>query len=382
MSIKVKQALTKCFLQIKESTFDEDTIRTLLICCREYLDRDGILRELAHFIAHPIRNRGIFHTKVNSRYAKFKLLEEQFNKMKSDTKIMSSIDSEEKLSNFFLSGISVDKVDATLFEILYLQGLYDFSESHLIQYTKWNRSEAEAILKTYYYKKHGYYHLNYNFLKKVVNESFLQMLKKANLTGEDIEKVMKDFDETDISKGYIKDMINQIDYLQTVIRGTLEYGPTISSQELNDELEYSMKVIIDKFKLDDEFKEAVQNNTRDIQLCILTLLHDSNFIFYDKDISRTFMSFYIDYPVNGSDEECQYHYTKQAMLEKGVIALYLNYKSFGRSNSVPLFVSDLKVSEYGHLFKINQTETIYNIQEIPWTTAQRIDGKLMLTFTN
>lgn len=382
MSIKVKQAITKCFLQIRESNFDEDTIRTLLICCREYLDKDGILKELAHFIAHPIRNRGIFHTKVNSRYTKFKLVEEQYNKMESDPTIMSSIDTEEKLSNFFLSGISVDKIDATLFEILYLEGLYDFSEAHLIQYTKWNRSEAESILKTYYYKKGGYYYLNNDVLQKVVNESFLQMLKKTNLSGEDIEKVMKGFDETDISKGYIKDMTNRIDYLQTVIRGTFEYGPTISSQELNDELEYSLKIIIDKFKLGDEFKAAVKKNTNDIQICILTLLHDSNFIFYDKNISRTFMSFYLEYPANGSDEEYQYHHTKQAMLEKGVIALYLNYQSFGKSNSVPLFVSDLKVSEYCHLFETSQTETNYHVQEIPWTTAQRIGGKLMLTLTN
>ncbi|MCS4162945.1 hypothetical protein M2419_000008 [Sphingobacterium sp. BIGb0116] len=69
ISVKVKQAIESCLLKIKERTFDEDTIRTLLISTREYIKIDSIIRELAHFIAHPTRNQGIFHSKVNSRYA-------------------------------------------------------------------------------------------------------------------------------------------------------------------------------------------------------------------------------------------------------------------------------------------------------------------------
>ncbi len=77
MSIKIKQALTESLIKIEKKEFDEKTIRTLLIVSREYLRYDGLVKELAHFIAHPKRNKGIFHKKVNSRYAKFKLIEEQ-----------------------------------------------------------------------------------------------------------------------------------------------------------------------------------------------------------------------------------------------------------------------------------------------------------------
>ena len=70
MSIKIKQALTESLIKIEKKEFDEKTIRTLLIVSREYLRYDGLVKELAHFIAHPKSNKGIFHKKVNSRYAK------------------------------------------------------------------------------------------------------------------------------------------------------------------------------------------------------------------------------------------------------------------------------------------------------------------------
>lgn len=45
MSIKVKQAIVTCLDKIADSTFDEDTIRTLLISCREKIHVDGLVRD-------------------------------------------------------------------------------------------------------------------------------------------------------------------------------------------------------------------------------------------------------------------------------------------------------------------------------------------------
>ena len=81
MSIKVKQGITKCLTNIEGGTFDEDTIRTLLILSREHLNNNSLIKEIAHFIAHIDRTQGIFHRKINSRYAKFKLTKEQVEKV-------------------------------------------------------------------------------------------------------------------------------------------------------------------------------------------------------------------------------------------------------------------------------------------------------------
>jgi len=71
--------------------------------------------ELAHFVAHPKRNQGLFHKKVNSRYAKLKLVDKQL--LSEDIlKIQDNIKSEEDLSNFMLGGTSTDKIESNYFK--------------------------------------------------------------------------------------------------------------------------------------------------------------------------------------------------------------------------------------------------------------------------
>src|SRR4051812_15284339 len=99
MSVKVKQGITKCLLKIEDETFDEDTIRTLLILSREHLKNDSLIKEIAHFIAHIDRTQGTFHKKINSRYAKFKLVNDQVSKV--DVKdLRKKIKTEDELSDF------------------------------------------------------------------------------------------------------------------------------------------------------------------------------------------------------------------------------------------------------------------------------------------
>jgi hypothetical protein len=77
MSAKVKQAILQTLSKIEKDTYDEDTIRTLLILSREHIHSENLIRELAHFIAHSERNQGTFHRLINSRYAKLKLVDDQ-----------------------------------------------------------------------------------------------------------------------------------------------------------------------------------------------------------------------------------------------------------------------------------------------------------------
>ena len=57
-----KYRLSKTIDKISDNTFDESDIRTLLIEIRDYLPRTSVIRDLAHFIAHPKnKDRGFFH---------------------------------------------------------------------------------------------------------------------------------------------------------------------------------------------------------------------------------------------------------------------------------------------------------------------------------
>lgn len=169
MSIKVKQALTQGLIKIENDEFDEDTIRTLLIVSREYLKYSGLIKELAHFIAHPTRDRGIFHKKVNCRYTKFKLVDEQFSKSNISI-LQSTITNESELSDFLLGAISIEQIDAKLYDILYRDGLEDLPESHLIHHTGFNKKQAEIILNENYTKQGDFYTLNLLKTEKLISK--------------------------------------------------------------------------------------------------------------------------------------------------------------------------------------------------------------------
>lgn len=66
MSIKIRQALIESLIKIEKKEFDESTIRTLLIVSREYMKFDGLVKELAHFIAHLLSATRRLHTSFYS----------------------------------------------------------------------------------------------------------------------------------------------------------------------------------------------------------------------------------------------------------------------------------------------------------------------------
>lgn len=380
MSVKIKQALTNCLTQIKNKTFDEDTIRTLLIVSREYIKDAGLLKELAHFIAHPIRDKGICHKKVNNRYAKWKLVDEQFQ---NNIDILKNIKTEKELSDFMLGAIQVEEIDSKLFEIIYFDGINDISEKHLIEYTGFKRKEAIEYLKSFYVKKDNLYVLKTNEIEESIakTERMIKHFGLDILDGEKKQEVLKVVKKNEETKSLILSVKAQMDNLQKVIRGTIEFSSIFSSNGLNKEIKSALSKLIDNFNLDKSFITSIEENKDDIQLCIMTLLHDSTFTFYDGNNARTYICFYLDAP--NDLEETKINYSSlESMQKKGVIALYITYQVFGKTNSYPLFVSDLKINKY---FDLNESDIIdpdYMIMEVPWSTAIRIDKQLKLVLTN
>jgi hypothetical protein len=338
ISVKTKQALASCFGQITDKTFDEDTIRTLLIVSREYLEGSCILKELAHFMAHPVRDRGLCHAKVNNRYAKFRLVDDQFHKFGNRSAI-SEIQNQQELSDFMLGGVDVNKIEAKLFEVLYFAGIDDISEKHLIRYCGMKRKNALKLLRSQYSKKDGFYHL--------VTDRF-------------------------------KD---ELDRLQRVIRGTIEYRSVFEHRDLVREIDVEFRRLISIFSLPSTLIPGITSNRNDIALCVMTLLHDAIFTFFDGNNARSFMCFYLEPPRDKKIDITEY-FNADNMQQHGTIALYITCGYYDKKNSFPLFVSDLKIQDYFDFSSVTESIDRYNMNEVPWTTARRVDGKLKLVRTS
>ena len=58
MREKDKQSIIKRLSEVEAATFDQDTIKLLLIELRDHIRRDSIIKDIAHFAAHSERDRG------------------------------------------------------------------------------------------------------------------------------------------------------------------------------------------------------------------------------------------------------------------------------------------------------------------------------------
>lgn len=371
MSVKVKQAIVKCLSQIESKTFDEYTIRTLLIVSREYIGNEGLMKELAHFIAHPVRNQGMFHRKMNSRYAKLNLVDEQVSKL-SDKTVQARLKKEDDLSDFMLGAISVEKIDSKLFKVLYSDGLEDMPESHLVKYAGFNKLDAKSILENAYVKKDGFHYLKTNSTEKLIkafndlpNSKYdpireLELAEQIKQMGESANKIKK-----------------AIDRIQKVIRGVIYFTSVFEKGDLSVEIQSALLRLIEQFDIDRKYIKVINDNIDDILLCIMTLLHDCKFVFYDKNEARTFLCFYLatdDMRISRDSSE-----VSKILYDDGVIALYMSYKSWGKTMTFPFFVSNLAVKNYMSKEVYDANASASSMAEVGWVTASRINNALMLT---
>lgn len=364
MSIKIKHAIENCLKSIEQKTFDENTIRTLLITSREYLKIDSLIRELAHFIAHPKRNQGIFHKKVNSRYTKFKLV--QSHVLNFDLNyIREKISTEDELSDFMLGGIDVNKVEEQIFKILYKDGLEDIEEDHLLKYTGFTKNQAEEVLNSYYTKNKNYYYLNVLETEKRI--SLLQTLPEDGETNTLIQNATE----------LVSKIRTRIDILQKVLRGYIHFNSVFDEETLSNEFQNSFSEVLTTFEIDKSYLPVIAKNIDDILLCLMTLLHDSKFIFYDKNESNIFLCLHTN-SLELSERKSNQSET-EFLYENGALALYLTCYTYEQKTlSFPLFVSRLKIKNYLSFEEFINNDVKGMLEPIPWITASRFNGILKL----
>ncbi|MFA4869577.1 MAG: hypothetical protein WC623_15340 [Pedobacter sp.] len=363
MSAKIKQAIAKCMIKIENDTFDEDTIRTLLIVSREHIEGNGLIRELAHFIAHNDRNQGMFHKKVNARYTKFKLFEQQSDRA-NFTEIAKTFKTEDEYSDYMLSAVSIQKINSKLFHILYSDGLDDLPEEHLKQYTGFTKAEATELLQRHYIKKNGFHYLTTRRTEYLINE-----VKKL---GDHTQEKEAELEESLRTVKELADKIERrIDGVQKVIRGAIHYTAVFETDTFKNEIETAIRQVLSKFEIDDKYLLQVNKNSDDILLCVMTLLHDSTFTFYDKEESRNYLGFYLDHNSKDDKQMCR----EEAVYHYGYIALYISGMN---KMSYPLFVSDLPVKRYLSYEAYKCKPAISNFSESGWITAGRVGNNLQL----
>lgn len=89
---KIKRSIEKRLEEVKLGTFSQDTIKLLLIEIREYLPQHSALRDVAHFVAHPERDRGLILETVNYAYNRSRVLFRQLDTNKSGKGLELNID--------------------------------------------------------------------------------------------------------------------------------------------------------------------------------------------------------------------------------------------------------------------------------------------------
>ncbi len=67
-----------------------------------------------------------------------------------------------------LGAVSVEKVEAKLYNILYVDGLEDVPEAHLKKHTGLTRQEIADFLARFYVRKDGFYHLKTNQTENII----------------------------------------------------------------------------------------------------------------------------------------------------------------------------------------------------------------------
>jgi hypothetical protein len=251
MNSKASNKLKERLKTINSGSFNEDEIKLFLIEIRDYLQGESILREVCDFIAHPKRNKGICHKRIDSRYAK-----QFFAKRRTEELMNEKIfeNNPDKPWSFFsdqiLDYIKTDNIEKTLFETIIKEGIEEIEDELFQKHYGLNKNEVKSILSRFYIKNKNEYYLKEGISDKtyLFVDDLLKFIR-GTFTGKSA------FDQVEIET----DIIKAVDRLTR---------------------ELSIAIDINEFK----------KHLPDIIVCILCIIHDTDFELFDKKIGKSYLS--------------------------------------------------------------------------------------------
>lgn len=251
MKIKIYKTIEDRIKKIENDSFNEDDIKLFLIEIRDFLNAEFFLREICDFIAHPKRNKGICHKRIDSRYGKLKFLKESSDKMHKDNFFNKHKD---KPWNFFsdemLSYIHTEKIDKQLFEIIIKEGIEEIDD--------------------YLFKEH--YHIDKNKVKDIINTSY-----------------KKEKNDYVLNKNIQGDKKLFIDDLLKFIRGTITGKAAFCHKDIEEQLISSLIHISNKISYKICIK-SIKQNLDSVIVCILCVLQEAIFTLFDGSTANSFLS--------------------------------------------------------------------------------------------
>jgi hypothetical protein len=224
-SIKTRFSIQKNLESILKKEFTESNIKELLMDIREFISNNSILRDMADFMAHPIRDKGLCQSDIDLFHTKLKFT------IPKNAEKLDIVNIPEKLYNTLLKN-----------------GVEKINEVDLIKYAGINKRKFQEILKKNY---------------KLRN-------KKAILE----------------NRFMYNEMIKGINYLI----GSIENKSVFSQEEFIGELISTINILQEEFKIIGEYSKAIEDNSNDIMVCLISLLHDAKITLFNNEVGKLYIS--------------------------------------------------------------------------------------------
>lgn len=322
MNNKLISSINRVFQKFDSQTFDEYDIKLLLIDIREFLKEETFLREVSDFVAHPERNKGICHQATDSRYARMKMAKIGGKRLIDEKIWENNLDKPEGFfSDQILNYIDPKKISTTDYRLFVQNSLTDIKEELLIENYKLTKKDIQKILDNCYSKNNGHY-----ILKPLSKKSFLLL-----------------------------------DDLLKFLRGTITTQGVVTQVEITRDLKSAIKKLnkLSGFSLNVNLIDEV---IEPVIVCIIALLHDSDFIMYDNHKAKSFLS------IHGQNLDTEIHPPK---FDYFTLTLMIDADSF----IFPILTTNIRYENY--IESTIDPETL-NLQRVPWVFTKRIEGKLKL----
>lgn len=303
---------------IENESFTEDDIKLLLIEIRDILKGESFLREICHFVAHPNRDKGICHKRIDSRFAKFKYYKEKTDLYFTEEFIKQHKGKPERFfTDKFLSYLKTEKVEKKLFELVIIDGIDEIENQLFLKYYNMNKKQVKKLIKSSYNLINSHYHVSTSLSVKefLFLDDILKFIRGC-MTGKSV------FTKNEL----------QNDFLKALHR-----------------VENSNKLVFDTKKIKAQLDDVI--------VTIFSIIHESTLILFDGSVGNIYLSVH---PKSQNDKE-------------SVICLMSDSEPF----HAPIIMTNIDSKRY-----IETDESYINefqLKKIPWIyTVRDSNGKIKL----